>query len=53
MKSVSPLLVARDAKDRGTVKWEISFGEKIDVMCAAASEVAVEIVMRAQMLRAR
>ncbi len=34
-------LVARNAKAKGVVKWEISLGEKIDVMCAAGNELTV------------
>jgi len=35
-------LIGRNAKSQGTVKWEISLGEKIDAMCMAGKELAVE-----------
>ncbi|MBA2538245.1 MAG: PQQ-binding-like beta-propeller repeat protein [Deltaproteobacteria bacterium] len=34
-------LIARNAKDKGTLKWEISFGEKIDAMCGNGNELSV------------
>lgn len=34
-------LIARNAKSKGVVKWEISLGEKIDTMCALGKELAL------------
>ncbi len=34
-------LIARNAKSKGVVKWEISLGEKIDAMCAFGKELAI------------
>jgi hypothetical protein len=35
-------LIARNVKDKATLKWELSFGEKIDAMCALGNELAVQ-----------
>jgi hypothetical protein len=40
--SATGTLTARDAKAKGKVVWQVSFGEKIDMMCAAAGgEIAI------------
>jgi len=34
-------LVARNAKNKAVVKWEVSLGEKIDAMCAVGNQLSV------------